>query len=103
MCYVYVLQSKKNFKRYIGFTKRDVFIRLKEHNFASNHWTKANRPFELLCYEEYNDKSFAKKREKFLKSGRGREFLNTKFPRSSVGRASGCAKCPSAASMGNHG
>ena len=90
MCYVYVLQSKNNLKRYVGFTRRDVFVRLKEHNFASNQWTKANRPFVLLCYEEYSDENFAKKRERFLKSSNGREFLNNKFPRSSVGRASGC-------------
>jgi len=68
MYYIYVLQSKKNNKRYVGFTARDVFIRLKEHNFASNQWTRENRPFELIFSEEYNDEAFARKRERFLKT-----------------------------------
>ena len=92
MYYVYVLQSRENYKRYVGFTRRDVFTRLKEHNFASNQWTRTNRPFDLLFYEEYSNETFARKRERFLKSGRGREFLKKIFPRSSAGRASGCAE-----------
>ena len=76
--YVYVLRSRKNEKQYIGYTGKTVAQRLKEHNCGANAFTKANRPFELIYFEEYGDKNFAIKRERFLKSGHGRIFLKQK-------------------------
>ena len=87
---VYILQSKKNCKRYVGYTKKDVFTRLKEHNSGTNQWSRKNGPFDLLHYENFELKSLAVKREKFLKSGRGRQIIKNLFPCSSAGRASGC-------------
>jgi putative endonuclease len=77
MFYIYVLKSLKNNKRYIGYTSKDVFIRLDEHNHSSNKWTKQNKPFKLIYSESFNTKIEAIKREKFLKSGKGREYLDT--------------------------
>ena len=76
MFIVYVLLSLKNSKRYIGYTSKEVYLRLKEHNNHSNKWTKQNGPFKLLHFEDYSDKKQAMKREKFLKSGVGRKWLD---------------------------
>lgn len=73
---VYVLISLKNTKRYIGYTSKSPEKRLKEHNNGSNKWTKTNGPFKIVYFEEFVDKTDCIKREKFLKSGKGREFLN---------------------------
>ena len=74
MYYVYFLRSKKNQKIYVGFTKKDVSSRLQEHNSGTNKFTRQNRPFVLLYYEEYFCKKDALKREKFYKSGFGRKI-----------------------------
>jgi predicted GIY-YIG superfamily endonuclease len=39
-------------------------------------FTGNNGPFILLHFERFNDKSEAILRERFLKSGKGREFLD---------------------------
>ena len=75
--YVYVLRSLKDKKRYIGMTKRTIIERIAEHNAGLVKSTKNRRPLEFIYSEEFNTKSEALKREKFFKSGRGREFLNS--------------------------
>jgi putative endonuclease len=76
---VYVLESLKNNKRYTGVTSKTPEERLKEHNSGSNDFTRQNGPFELIYSEGHNNKAFARKRERFLKSGNGRSFLNRKL------------------------
>ena len=76
MFFVYVLLSLKNAKRYIGYTSKNVFVRLKEHNRHCNRWTKQNSPFILLYSEAFESKTDAIKREHFLKSGQGRKLLD---------------------------
>jgi len=76
MCYTYVLRSKKNNKRYIGFTTKDVESRLSEHNQGSNKWTKQNGPFELVYVQEHESMQEARRFEIFLKSGQGRQCLD---------------------------
>ena len=80
MYHVYVIKSKKNGKRYIGFTSKDPHQRLEEHNSGSNTFTKALRPFELIYSEQHEDEIFAKKRERYFKTGHGREFLKKVIP-----------------------
>jgi len=43
---VYVLRSLKNNKRYIGFTSKDLELRLREHNEGKNSYTRNNRPYK---------------------------------------------------------
>jgi len=74
--FIYVLKSVKNGKRYIGSTKVLPAIRLKQHNYGSNKWTKQNRPFELIYIEKYPNVTEARQRERFLKSGVGRQQLD---------------------------
>ena len=76
MNYVYVLRSKRDLKRYIGLTN-NLQRRLNLHNNGKVQATKNRIPFELIYYEELEDRIDAAKREKFLKSGKGREFLNS--------------------------
>ncbi|MCP5064071.1 MAG: GIY-YIG nuclease family protein [Ignavibacteriae bacterium] len=76
MYVVYVLRSLKDQKRYIGMTS-DIERRIVEHNDGLVKSTKNRRPFELIYSEKFEAKSEAMKREKFFKSGRGREFLKS--------------------------
>jgi len=76
MNYIYVLKSKKDLKRYIGLTN-NLESRISLHNNGKVESTKNRRPLVLLYYEEIEDRAEAAKREKFLKSGKGREFLDS--------------------------
>jgi len=73
---VYVLKSIKTSKRYVGYTAKDLFDRLKEHISGSNKWTRVNRPFKIIYKEIFQNKTEVIRREKFLKSGQGRKFLD---------------------------
>ena len=73
---VYVLRSLRNGRHYIGFTSRPVEQRLEEHNRGHPRgWSSRNRPFEVVYREEHGLEGEARARERFLKSGRGREWL----------------------------
>jgi putative endonuclease len=74
MYFVYVIQSKLNGYLYKGIS-RNVQIRLKEHNQGKNQSTKNWRPWELIYSEFFYTRIEARKREKFFKTGEGREFL----------------------------
>ena len=71
---VYVLRSLRDRKHYTGYSS-GVDKRLFEHNSIKTESTKRRRPFELIYSEQYQSKDEAKKRERFLKSGKGREEL----------------------------
>ena len=74
MFYVYFLLSLKNNKVYIGLTDKDPNLRLEEHNQGSNRWTSLHRPLKLIYYEKYFCKLDAQARERFYKSGFGRQI-----------------------------
>ncbi|MFH1427363.1 MAG: GIY-YIG nuclease family protein [Patescibacteria group bacterium] len=76
MYIIYVLRSLKNRKRYIGYTSKDAFARLREHNRGCNKWTRENGPFRIIYTEQHQTKVEAIKRERFLKSGQGRKWLD---------------------------
>ena len=80
MYYVYVLKSLRNNKRYTGYTQKDPIDRLKDHNSGSSDWTRRNGPFNLSYFETFSDKRSALKREKYLKTGAGRRFLDKVNP-----------------------
>jgi putative endonuclease len=56
---------------------KDLAKRLKEHNSGKTKSNKAFIPWEIIYTEEFNSQEEALKREKYLKSGSGREFLKT--------------------------
>ncbi len=72
--YVYVIQSEEGFK-YKGLTD-NLEKRLLEHNNKTlSFWTKRGTNWKLIYKEEFESKTEALKREKWLKSGVGREYL----------------------------
>lgn len=74
--YVYVLHSPtKNFI-YIGYSE-NLRQRIQEHNEGKNKSTKYYKPLNLIFYESYPTRSDAKRREKYLKSNKGRTTLVT--------------------------
>jgi putative endonuclease len=74
--FVYVLKSEKDGKHYTGISN-DPARRLKQHNQGDRATpsTKSRGPFKLIYSEKVRDRKMARKREQYLKSGTGREFI----------------------------
>jgi len=83
MFYVYILQSIKDEKFYVGFSA-DLKERIKEHSTGKVTSTKSRRPMILIYYEAYRSGKDARIREIFLKTGQGREFINKNIIHSRV-------------------
>jgi len=66
MFFVYILQSARDKRIYIGYTD-DLRKRLKEHNSGQNKSTKYRRPLQLIYYEAYKSEADARQREEMLK------------------------------------
>jgi len=75
MCHVYVLRSEKTGRRYVGMTE-DLERRLIEHNTGQNPSTRAGAPWKMIHSEAYESRAQAGKRERALKSGQGRAWLD---------------------------
>lgn len=78
MEYVYVIQSRKDGKIYIGHTK-DLKRRFHKHSTGQVSSTQKRRPFKLLYYEACNILQDALDREKSLKTGFGRAYLKRRL------------------------
>jgi len=75
MYVVYVLYSSSFDKTYIGYSS-DLIDRFKSHNYlATKGYTIKYRPWEVIHVEFFEIKSDALKREKQLKTSRGRSFI----------------------------
>jgi putative endonuclease len=74
MNYVYVLKSEKDNGLYIGYTT-DLKRRFREHNQKLSLSTKNRGPFKIIYYEAFSNSTDARNREKYLKSGYGRQQL----------------------------
>ena len=74
MFFVYALKSKSRNYIYVGLTA-NLEQRLEYHNKGKNKTTRPYRPFELIYSEPCKDRIEARKEEKYLKSGVGKEFL----------------------------
>jgi putative endonuclease len=72
---VYVLYSEQHNKIYIGFTS-NLEQRLISHNeLATKGWTIKFRPWVVVHKEIFEQKADAMKREKQLKTSKGREWI----------------------------
>ena len=71
--WVYVLELT-NGKRYVGHTN-NLERRIHEHKKGRSTYTSKYKINKLIYYEKHNSRSQAMKREKFLKSGNGRQWL----------------------------
>ena len=72
--YMYILWSLKDCGTYTG-SARNLFERLKEHNNGRVKSTKGRRPLKLIYFEEFDDYGLARKREMYLKTGAGRDWI----------------------------
>jgi putative endonuclease len=72
---LYVLRGLSTHKKYIGITN-NLQRRLKEHQSGGAKGGQLIGEFELIHAEEFVDYPSARAREKFLKSGQGRQWLN---------------------------
>ena len=77
MFFVYALNSLTRNYIYVGMTN-NIERRCQEHNSGQNKTTKAYRPFNKILVEEFSTRVEARKREKFLKSGIGKQYLKSK-------------------------
>ena len=75
MFYVYILKSLVDGSRYIGITT-DVEKRLTEHNNGSATYSSSKKPFEMVWYCAFKNKTRALEFESYLKQGSGFAFTN---------------------------
>lgn len=74
MYYVYLLRSINHpDQAYVGSTT-NIEQRLDEHNSGKSTHTQKYKPWEIVSYTAFTDKSKAMSFEKYLKSGSGRAF-----------------------------
>jgi len=74
--FVYVLSSKIRNYIYVGLTGNPD-VRIRQHQKGAVKTTRAYRPFDLLLLENLETRIEARKHEKYLKSGIGKEFLRS--------------------------
>ena len=72
--YVYILQSEKDNKFYIGLTN-NLKRRVEEHHNGEVVSTKGRRPFKLIFYEAYLNEKDAVRREDYFKTSPGKRTL----------------------------
>ena len=78
MFYVYIIKSRDRNYIYIGITN-NLDRRLSEHNKGQNKTTKPYKPFTLLYSKKFNTRQDARDKEKYFKSGAGREFIRQNY------------------------
>ncbi len=78
MFYVYVLISDKDGLFYTGSTN-DLKRRLSEHSDGKVESTKKRRPLRPIYYEASINEADARAREKYLKSGMGKRYINNRL------------------------
>lgn len=76
--YVYVLQSIKQGRIYIGFTK-NLRKRIEEHNRGAMRSTKPYMPWKLIYYEACLNEQDAGRREQYLKKVQGQRLLKRRL------------------------
>ncbi len=75
MHFVYVLKSKVDGSYYVGSTS-DVRKRVADHNSGSAKYSSSKKPYVLIWYCAFPDKTKAIKFEMYLKNGSGFAFRN---------------------------
>jgi len=70
---VYVIQSAEGYN-YTGFSE-NFDRRLKEHNSGTQRYTRKGTCWTLIYSEDVPTRAEARKREKYLKSHAGKEWL----------------------------
>jgi putative endonuclease len=75
MFFVYILQSQKNGRYYIGYSEEPE-RRLGEHNSGKVISTKPFRPWVKVYAESFSDELSAIRREKEIKQKKSRRYID---------------------------
>jgi putative endonuclease len=76
---VYILRSERNpARRYTGITS-DIARRLQWHNTGQNVSTFDDRPWSVHVAFHFSNEARARRFERYLKTGSGREFARRHF------------------------
>ncbi len=78
MYYTYVMLSSKDGEWYTGAAS-DLKARLREHEQGEVTSTRFRRPLRLIYYEACLDSADAYRRERYLKTGRGKRYLRQRL------------------------
>ena len=76
--YVYVLQSERDGKFYVGYTK-NIQKRLEGHNKGNVKSTKNRLPMKLVYWEGCLNQTDATQREKYLKTAWGKRYIKNRL------------------------
>ena len=76
MFYTYAIKSQGKSYIYVGLTNNPD-RRIAEHNDKKERTTRSYAPFDTILIDEYKSRPEARKREKYLKSGIGKELLKS--------------------------
>jgi putative endonuclease len=68
MYYVYILESEKTARWYVGMSKDPEKRLREEHNVGNVRSTKGGRPYKIVYREEYKTKTEALRRERQIKN-----------------------------------
>ena len=92
MWFVYILYSISAGKTYTGYSN-NIQRRFWEHNFSeAKGFTSRYRPWMLIRTEQYESKAEAVARERYLKTGRGRDEIKIYLKQSIDGAVSAAAE-----------
>ena len=75
MFHVYVLKSQKTGRRYVGSCE-NLETRVKRHNLGHSKAMRHGVPWTLVHSETFSNRADAVDRERYYKSGRGRDELD---------------------------
>jgi putative endonuclease len=78
----YAIQSEVHGDIYVGMAL-NATKRLRQHNSGQSRYTKGLTPWRIIHTESFPDWATARAREKYLKSGFGKELLMSLQPKES--------------------
>jgi len=79
MYYTYVIQSTKDHQWYTGMTA-DLRSRMANHLKGRVRSTSHRHPLRLVYYEACLNEADGRRRERYLKSGEGKRYLQQRLP-----------------------
>ncbi len=78
-CYVYILQSTADPKRFYTGLATDLRERIAAHNRGHVRYTSLWKPWVLKTYIAFRDRRRAAEFERYLKSASGRAFVKKRL------------------------
>jgi putative endonuclease len=77
--YVYILVSELDNQLYYSGITRDLHARLAEHNVGKCPHTSKHKPWKIETAVAFRSEAEARRFERYLKTGSGREFARRHF------------------------